>query len=226
MGDYMKYAKAFIICLLLAFPATGTEWVSAEEGHAPKVKLDKIPGIKGKYQLVGKADGIKGARQIEMMEFFNYSCGHCYKFLETSKRLHTKFKGKLLHKKSPIYWGQQTPYPAMAYYISDEQGVEKKFSQELFDTNFKFQTNIFQPRVIKILAQGYGIEKEMMAGMQSPAIKAKVEQSLALAKQYNTNETPTVIINETLKVTPSISGGSVDLMTENLEVIFNSILNP
>lgn len=221
----MKFAKLLFLCALLTLLGAFGSPVMADEGHGPKVKLDTIPGIEGKYQLVGKADGLKGAKQIEMIEFFNYSCGHCYRFLETSKRLHKTFKGKLLHKKSPIYWGQQTPYPAMAYYISDEQGVEKKFTQELFDTNFKFKVNIFQPRVIKVLAKDFGIEKEMAAGMQSPAIDAKVKSSLALAKQYETNETPTVIINETLKVTPSISGGSVDKMTDNLEVIFNSILN-
>ncbi|MDH5763693.1 MAG: DsbA family protein [Nitrospinota bacterium] len=222
----MKYLNALILFLLLVIPSVGTSAESAEEGHSPKVKLDQVPGIEGKYQLVGKADGLKGAKQIEMIEFFNYSCGHCYKFLETSKRLHEKYKGKLLHKKSPIYWGQQNPYPAMAFYISDKQGVEKKFTQELFDTNFKLQINIFQPRVIKLLAKDYGIEKEMTEGMRDPAIKSKVERSLEMAKQYNANETPTVIINETLKVTPSISGGSVDLMTKNLEVIFDSILTP
>jgi thiol:disulfide interchange protein DsbA len=222
----MKYAIAFIFCVLLAFPTAGTVAISAEKNQAPKIKLDQVPGIKGKYLLVGKADGLKGAKQIEMIEFFNYSCGHCYKFLETSKRLHKKYKGKLLHKKSPIYWGQQTPYPAMAFYISDEQGVEKKFTQEMFDTNFQLNVNIFQPRVLKLLARDYGIEKEMAEGMQSSSIKAKVQNSLALAQQYKANETPTVIINETLRVTPSISGGSVELMTDNLEVIFDSILNP
>jgi protein dithiol oxidoreductase (disulfide-forming) len=222
----MKFAIAFIFCVLLAFPATGTVAISAENSQCPKVKLDQVPGVKGKYQLLGKAEGLKGAKQIEIIEFFNYSCGHCYKFLETSKRLHKKYKGKLLHKKSPIYWGQQTPYPAMAYYIADEQGVEKKFTQELFDTNFKLQVNIFQPRVIKLLAKDYGIEKEMTQGMQSTSIKTKVEKSLAMAQQYKANETPTVIVNETLRVTPSISGCSVDLMTDNLEVIFDSILNP
>jgi len=222
----MKYAIAFIVCVLLAFPATGTVAVSAEKGSAPKVKLDQVPGIKGKYQLLGKADGLKGAKQIEMIEFFNYSCGHCYRFLKTSERLHKKYKGKLLHKKSPIYWGQQTPYPAMAFYISDEQGVEEKFTQELFDTNFQLHVNIFQPRVIRLLAKDYGIEEEMAKGMQSSSIKAKVQKSLALAQEYQANETPTVIINQTLRVTPSISGGSVDLMTGNLEVIFDSILNP
>ena len=222
----MKYAIAFILCMLFAFPTTGSVAISAEKNTRPPVKLDKVPGIKGKYQLLGKADGLKGARQIEMIEFFNYSCGHCYKFLKTSERLHKKYKGKLLHKKSPIYWGQQTPYPAMAFYISDEQGVEKKFTQELFDTNFQLNVNIFQPRVLKLLAKDYGIEKEMMEGMQSSSIKAKVQNSLALAQQYKANETPTVIINETLRVTPSISGGSVELMTDNLEVIFDSILKP
>ena len=222
----MKYATAFILCLLFAFPGTGSVALSAENDTAPKVKLDQIPGVKGKYQVLGKADGLKGAKQIEMIEFFNYSCGHCYKFLKASEKLHKKYKGKLLHKKSPIYWGQQTPYPAMAYYIADEQGVEKKFTQELFDTNFQLNVNIFQPRVLKLLAKDHGIEKEMMDGMQSAVIKAKVQNSLALAKQYKANETPTVIINETLRVTPSISGGSIEMMTENLDVIFNSILNP
>ena len=222
----MKYPTTFILCVLLAFSITGSVAISAEKHTRPPVKLDKVPGIKGKYQLLGKANGLKGARQIEMIEFFNYSCGHCYKFLETSKRLHKKYKGKLLHKKSPIYWGQQTPYPAMAFYISDEQGVEKKFTQEMFDTNFQLNVNIFQPRVLKLLAKDYGIEKEMTAGMQSSSIKTKVQNSLALAQQYKANETPTVIINETLRVTPSISGGSVELMTDNLEVIFDSILNP
>ncbi|MFQ5448357.1 MAG: DsbA family protein [Saprospiraceae bacterium] len=222
----MKYAVAFIFCMLLAFSITGSMAISAEKDPAPKVKLDQVPGIKGKYQLMGKADGLKGAKQIEMIEFFNYSCGHCYKFLKTSERLHKKYKGKLLHKKSPIYWGQQTPYPAMAFYIADEQGLEKKFTQELFDTNFQLNVNIFQPRVLKLLARDYGIEKEMTQGMQSSSIKAKVQNSLALAQQYKTNETPTVIINKTLRVTPSISGGSVELMTDNLEIIFDSILNP
>ena len=63
---------------------------------------------------------------------------------------------KLFHKKFPIYWGDQTAYPAMAFYISDSVGMEEKFTQELFDTNFKLNINIFRARVIKLLARDYG----------------------------------------------------------------------
>ncbi|MBT4258668.1 MAG: thioredoxin domain-containing protein [Nitrospina sp.] len=180
--------------------------------------------IKGKYEVIGSIEKLKNAKQVEMIEFFNYSCGHCYKFLETSKKLHQKFKDKLYHKKYPIFWGEQTALPAKAFYITDELGLEAKFTQELFDTNFKLHINIFQPRVIQRLSQHYKIEQEIREGMKSPTIEAKVNESLALAKTYKANETPTIILNKVLKVTPSISGGTTEMMTENLELIIGDIL--
>lgn len=216
----MNYFLAVLLTLLIWIPTPA----GAQEhggGAAPKTV-----NIKGKYEVVGPTESLQDAKQVEMVEFFNYSCGHCYRFLETSKQLHTKFKDKLLHKKSPIYWGDQTAYPAMAFYIADELGIEEKFTKELFDTNFKLNINIFKPKVVQVLAKDFGIEKEMTEGMQSEKIKAKVTKSLELAKQYNATETPTIIINKALKVTPSISGGTVDEMTYNLELIIQDILKP
>jgi thiol:disulfide interchange protein DsbA len=181
--------------------------------------------IRGEYEVIGDLKKLKGAKSIELQEFFNFSCGHCYRFLETSKDLKSKYKDKLHHKKFPIYWGNQTPYPSMAFYITDGLGMEEKFTQELFDTNFKLNINIFQTRVIKFLAKDNGIEKEMETGMTSAKIKAKVQNCLDLAKKYNANETPTLIINDVLKVTPSMSKGDVDKMTENLDLIFQDVLS-
>ena len=204
----MKHAAATLLVLLFLPLST--------------VLADEV--IRGKYEVIGDINKLKGVKTIKMLEFFNYSCGHCYKFLETSKKLRAKFKDKLHHKKYPIYWGNQTPYPAKAFYIADELGLEEEFTQELFDTNFKLNINIFQPKVIRFLAKEYKIEKEMTAGMQSTAISAKTNESLALAKKFKANETPTIIINNVLKVAPSITKGNVEEMTKNLEVIFEDIL--
>jgi protein dithiol oxidoreductase (disulfide-forming) len=204
----MKQAAAILLAFIFLFPGT----VAADEK------------IRGKYEVIGDINKLKGAKTIKMLEFFNYSCGHCYRFLETSKKLHAKFKDKLHHKKYPIYWGNQTAYPAMAFYIADDLGMEEEFTQELFDTSFKLAIDIFQPKVIRFLAKEFKIEKEMKEGMQSDAIKAKTDESLALAKKYKANETPTIIINDVLKVAPSISKGNVDDMTANLEIIFEDIL--
>jgi len=204
----MKQAAAILMAFIFLFPGT----VVADEK------------IRGKYEVIGDITKLKGAKTIKMLEFFNYSCGHCYRFLETSKKLRAKFKDKLHHKKYPIYWGNQTAYPAMAFYIADSVGIEEEFTQELFDTSFKLSIDVFQPKVIRFLAKEFKIEKEMKEGMQSDVIKAKTDESLALAKKYKANETPTIIINDVLKVAPSISKGNVDDMTANLEIIFEDIL--
>ena len=210
--NLLKKSILKVLILLLASYSTIPDFALAE---------DKI---KGKYEVIGSIEKLKRVKQVEMIEFFNYSCGHCYRFLETSKKLHAKFKDKLYHKKYPIYWGQQTASPAKAFYITDELGLEEKFTQELFDTNFKLQINIFQSRVIQRLSQHYKIEQEIRDGMKSPVIEAKVNESLALANKYNANETPTIILNKILKITPSISGGTTEMMTENLELIIGDIL--
>ncbi|MEE3252797.1 MAG: DsbA family protein [Nitrospinota bacterium] len=210
--NLLKKSALKVLILLLASCSTIPDFALAE---------DKI---KGKYEVIGSIEKLKRVKQVEMIEFFNYSCGHCYRFLETSKKLHAKFKDKLYHKKYPIYWGQQTALPAKAFYITDELGLEEKFTQELFDTNFKLQINIFQSRVIQRLSQHYKIEQEIRDGMKSPVIEAKVNESLALANKYNANETPTIILNKVLKITPSISGGTTEMMTENLELIIGDIL--
>ena len=204
----MKHAAAILMSFIFLFPGT----VVADEK------------IRGKYEVIGDITKLKGAKTIKMLEFFNYSCGHCYRFLETSKKLRAKFKDKLHHKKYPIYWGNQTAYPAMAFYIADSVGIEEEFTQELFDTSFKLSIDVFQPKVIRFLAKEFKIEKEMKEGMLSDAIKAKTDESLAMAKKYKANETPTIIINDVLKVAPSISKGNVDDMTANLEIIFEDIL--
>ena len=54
--------------------------------------------IQGKYEVIGSIEKLKGVKQVEMIEFFNYSCGHCYHFLKASKKLHEKFKEKLFRK--------------------------------------------------------------------------------------------------------------------------------
>ena len=210
--NLLKKSVLKVLILLLASYSTIPDFALAE---------DKI---KGKYEVIGSIEKLKRVKQVEMIEFFNYSCGHCYRFLETSKKLHAKFKDKLHHKKYPIYWGQQTALPAKAFYITDELGLEEKFTQELFDTNFKLHINIFQPRIIQRLSQNYKIEQEIRDGMKSPVIEAKVNESLALANKYNANETPTIILNKVLKITPSISGGTTEMMTENLELIIGDIL--
>ena len=63
----MKHVAAILLVLLFLPLST--------------VLADEV--IRGKYEVIGDIDKLKGVKTIKMLEFFNYSCGHCYKFLET-----------------------------------------------------------------------------------------------------------------------------------------------
>ena len=86
----MKYIITILLSLTLGI--TMPAWAADHGGSKDK---EKAP-FKGKYEIIGPIEALKGIKQIEIMEFFNYSCGHCYRFLETSKKLHTKYKDKLM----------------------------------------------------------------------------------------------------------------------------------
>ena len=63
--------------------------------------------IQGKYEVIGSIEKLKGVKQVEMTEFFNDSCGHCYKFLGTSKKLHARSEERRVGKECRSRW---SPY--------------------------------------------------------------------------------------------------------------------
>ena len=180
---------------------------------------EKLPG---KYELIGDINKAFGKNQVTMVEFFNFSCGHCYRFLTTSKPLLAKFGKKLVHKKIPIYWGKQTPYPAIAFYLAEKDGKTEEIVQSIFDANFLGGAQIFDPRVVNFIISDSGITKDVR---KQDDMQQKVFGGLNLAKQLAVNATPTIILNDVIKITPKITDGNVDKMTENLDLIISKLLS-
>lgn len=202
--------KVFIITIFLLFAA------NSASGTAK---------ISGKYELVGNIDSLRNVKKVELVEFFNFSCGHCYRFLTASKRLETKYNDKLVHKSVPIFWGKQTPYPSMAYLIAKDNGKAEFAKKEIFNARFKMDIDVFDFRMISFIASSIGIGEEFEKGSRNINVKRRIEDIQRQANKYTVNETPTVILNGVIKVTPSTSGGDVDKMTDNLDRIIGDILN-
>ena len=181
--------------------------------------LDKLPG---KYELIGDINDAFGKDRVTMTEFFNFSCGHCYKFLSTAKRLQEKFGDKLVHEKVPVFWGKQTPFPAIAYYIAKEKGMAKSVTQSIFDANFLGGAQIFDARVLNFIISDAGMPVDISKQSQ---FHNKVRDGMTLASKYGANETPTVVLNGVIKVSPRISEGNIEAMTKNLDQIISKLLS-
>ena len=181
--------------------------------------FEKLPG---KYELIGDINKAFGKDRVTMIEFFNFSCKHCYKFITTSKSLVRKYGDKLIHNKIPVYWGKQTHFPAVAFYLAKNRGIEEEVTRSIFDANFQGGAHVFDPRVVNFIISESGISEDVR---KQDNLHNTVRQGMALAAKYNADETPTIILNNVVKVTPKIVGGDMEKMTENLDLIISKLLS-
>jgi len=178
--------------------------------------------LPGKYELLGDINKAFGKDRVTVLEFFNFSCGHCYKFLTYSKNLERKYGNKLAYVKIPIFWGRQTEFPAIAFYLAQSKGIAEEVTKNIFDANFEGGAQIFDPRVVNFIISESGIAEDVR---NQNNLIPKVRQGMVLASKYKASETPTIIINDVIKVTPRIAGGDVEKMTENLDLIISKLLS-
>ena len=178
--------------------------------------------LPGKYELLGDINKAFGKDRVTVLEFFNFSCGHCYKFLTYSKNLERKYGNKLAYVKIPIFWGRQTQFPAIAFYLAQSKGMAEEVTKNIFDANFEGGAQIFDPRVVNFIISESGMAEDVR---NQNNLIPKVRQGMVLASKYKASETPTIIINDVIKVTPRIAGGDVEKMTENLDLIISKLLS-
>ncbi|MBF0274651.1 MAG: thioredoxin domain-containing protein [Nitrospinae bacterium] len=185
-----------------------------------------LPDIKGKFDYVKGVKEFKKYPKLEVVEFFNFSCTHCYKFLQTGEeRILKKFGNKIDYNTYPIFWGKQTHYPALLYLMFDGNEKQKReFRKMIFDANFQDQVNIFDKRIIAMLPSDFTLANKFSQNADNPLMVRKTNEVLALADELNVHETPTIIINQSLVITPSTTGGTMESFVENIEVVIESIL--
>lgn len=181
-----------------------------------------VETLPGDYEIIGDINKAFGKDHVTMIEFFNFSCRHCYNFLATSKTLQKKYGKKLVHKKIPIFWGKQTLFPAIAFYLARKKGMDEEVTQALFDANFLGGAKIFDPRVVNFIISETGITEDVR---NLNDLHSEVKEGMDLAARYEARETPTIILNGVVKVTPRIAKGDINKMTENLDLIISKLLS-
>tara|TARA_B100000959_G_scaffold218259_1_gene230387 strand:+ start:1990 stop:2604 length:615 start_codon:yes stop_codon:yes gene_type:complete len=185
------------------------------------IKSFGLKNLPGKYELIGDIKKAFGKDRVTIVEFFNFSCRHCYNFLPHSKNLERKYGNKIIYVKIPIFWGRQTEFPAIAFYLAQSKGISDEITKNIFDANFKGGAQIFDPRVVNFIISESGISEDVR---NQKNLTTKVKQGMALASRYKANETPTIILNDVIKITPRIAGGNVEKMSKNMDLIISELL--
>jgi len=176
---------------------------------------DRVPGQSFTY------DG----KQIEIVEFLSFYCGHCYNFERSIPIIKGNFPKKIKWKTLPIFWGKGSPKPGEAYLIAVDEGKGEQMKKALFEAVFIEKQDIGKIEILESIGRKVGLGFDFSKKLRGDEKAVAAREAVDLARSYGINETPSLVIAGNVRTSPGKVNGNVDLMRDNTILILKSIFN-
>ena len=156
--------------------------------------------IRGHYKLVGNKPDSNSIKKVVFEEFINFGCSHCNKLHKASKDFRKKFADKIEFVDIPIVFKGQDDSPLRLYYVARKIGKGDLIKDELFKASFIHGVNVFDPGITNYLARSLGIRKEFQEEKDQQWVNQLIRDGERKSLIYGVRGTPTVIIQQALKM--------------------------
>jgi len=212
----MKQLRALV---LAALTIVGFALVSAA---AAKPVLDK------EYKLIDPAQPqpatVKG---VEVLEFFNYACPHCYEF-EPNLKAWLKNKPKNTYfRYVPAVFNERMFPLAKLYYALEEMGLLEKLHEKVYFAIHQQQFNLLDRAVLLKWIGEQGVDvKKFEATFDSFSVNNKAQRAAQMSRNYRIPGTPYLIVGGRYLTGPSMSVGADGTVDHNrLMQILNELID-
>ena len=181
--------------------------------------------IIGAYDRVLEQPFTYDGKQIQIIEFLSFYCGHCYNFERFIPIIKGNFPKKIKWKTIPIFWGKSSPKPGEAYFIALDEGKGEQMKKALFEAVFIEKQDIGKMEVLESIGMKIGLGFDFSKKLRGDEKAAAAREAVDMARSYGINETPSLIIAGNIRTSPGKVNGNVDLMRDNTILILKSIFN-
>ena len=155
--------------------------------------------------------------QVEVLEFFWYSCPHCYELEPELNAWAKKLPKNVVLKKVPGILQQSWVPLARAYYALEAVGMLDALHTEVFKAIHVQDNNLNQPERVFDWAATKGVDRTKIAdAYNSFAVNTKVLRAQQLTQAYKLNGVPAFAVNGKY-VTSAYFAGSVPAMFKTLD---------
>ena len=171
--------------------------------------------IRGHYKLIGNKPAPKSIKKVIFEEFINFGCSHCNKLHKASKDFRKKFAHQVEFIDIPIVFKGQNDSPLRLYYVARKIGKGDLIKDELFKASFIHGVNVFDPGITNYLARSLGLRNEFKEEKDQQWVSQLIRDGEKKSFIYGVRGTPTVIIQQALKMDIG-KYGSMDLFVKKI----------
>jgi len=175
--------------------------------------------IRGNYSIIGKIPKKNSLNKVIFEEFINFGCTHCNKLHNASKEFRKKYSEKIKFIDIPILFRGQNDAPLRLYFIAKKIGKGNLIKDELFKASFVHGVNVFDPGIVNFLARSLGIYKEFNEKKHQDWVNKLIENAKIKAEAYQITGTPTIVIQQAMKMDIGLYGTMPDFVKKIPETI-------
>ena len=154
-----------------------------------------------------------GPDQVEVAEFFMYSCIHCYNFEPFVEQWASAKPDYVNFIRVPTVWSPPVRLHAQAFYAAEALGrtedMHTPFFREMHVNGNFLQT---EAEIAAFFGQFDVGGEEFTSAFQSFAVHTKLQRADELARRYRVSSTPSIVINGKYLTNASMAGGYPQLL--------------
>lgn len=148
------------------------------------------------YALIGSQPPVEKNAQIEVVEFFWYSCPHCFSFEPYINQWKANKPEEIKFTRIPATFNPPAKLHAQVYYALDLMGEAERLLAPMFEAIHKQGNKLATEEAIEgfLKQQGVNLETYRKA-MKSFAVQTRVRQAESLFRKYGLRGVPAVVVN-------------------------------
>lgn len=148
------------------------------------------------YSRIVPAQPTESPGKIEVVELFWYGCPHCYRFQPYLERWVKRLPADVEYRRMPAILAGHWTVHANAYYTAEALGILDKIHKPLFDAMHAQKRRLdTEERLMEFFAEQGVSNEDFKKTFHSFSVEAKVRRAKEMSRRYETNATPSVVIN-------------------------------
>lgn len=166
--------------------------------------------VEGKHYVeVSPRQPTRDANQVEVLEFFAYSCSHCYSFEPALEAWLKKLPRDVLFRRIPVAFRPELAIHQQLYFALEALSLVEQLHGKVFHAIHAEKQRLATSPDIAAFATKSGADgKRIVETMNSFGIAAKVRQANALTGGYKVEGTPSLGINGRWMTSGSAAGSN------------------
>ena len=159
------------------------------------------------YRDVKPPQPVDSGNKIEVLEFFQYSCPHCYSFTPELEAWRKSRAADIDYKRLPINWDNTTINHTKIYYTLEQMGLVDRLHEKVFAAFHRERRRLLDANEIAGFMAASGVDRaQWLNNFNSFAINTKVSRAGQVWRAYKIDGTPAMAVGGKFTTAPSMVG--------------------